>query len=100
MLTRPRSILTRGVLLNPVLRLAFATEDDARRASCQHVCLCRNEDILLPSYNIDVVKEQDFGQMKGFELRFEAGSDSFLVGYSRFDGKPMYGRLEIDGISI
>ena len=66
---RSRSIITRDVLLHPVLRLAFATEDDANRASHQHICLCRNEDVLLPDTNIEEMDEQTFSGLEGFELR-------------------------------
>ena len=49
---KERSILRRGVMLSPVIYLAFATLEDARKASMQNICLCRNEDILLPESNI------------------------------------------------
>jgi len=98
-LTRPRAILVRGVLLSPTLHLAFATAAEANVASRQHLCLCRNEDILLPS-EPQVISEADFDLLPGFELRFTEGptNEAFLVGYNRFaDGAPMYGRLEITG---
>lgn len=98
---RPYAILIRGVMLNPVLWLAFETEDDAERASAQHLCLCRNEDILYPE-EIRVIEEEEFDEdeslFSGFELLFEKGEQSFLVGYNRFaDGAPMYGRLKTLG---
>lgn len=96
--TRPTSILKRDVLVNPVLYLAFTTEDDAKRASSQHVCLCRNEDILLPDSYIEEFNEDDFSLLPGFELRFGKSEQSFIVGYNRFDdSKPMYGRIEYGG---
>ncbi|MDO7876349.1 hypothetical protein Q5H93_16515 [Hymenobacter sp. ASUV-10] len=98
-LTRPRAILVRGVLLHPTLHLAFATEAEARTAATQHLCLCRNEDILLPS-EPQVLSEAEFAALPGFELHFTDGptADAFLVGYNRFaEGAPMYGRLEIVG---
>ena len=98
-LTRPRAILVRGVLLNPTLHLVFATEAEARAAATQHLCLCRNEDIVLPG-EPRAMSEAEFEAVPGFELRFAEGpaADAFLVGYNRFaDGAPMYGRLEISG---
>jgi hypothetical protein len=98
-LTRPRAILVRGVLLNPVLHLAFATEAEARVAATQHLCLCRNEDIVLPGLP-QPMSEAEFAALPGFELRFTEGpaDGAFLVGYNRFaEGAPMYGRLEITG---
>lgn len=98
-LTRPRAILVRGVLLSPTLHLAFATEAEARAAATQHLCLCRNEDILLPG-EPQILNEAEFATLPGFELRFAEGptDGAFLVGYNRFaEGSPMYGRLEITG---
>lgn len=97
---RPRSILQRGILLNPVLLLAFGCMDDAVMAASQHLCLCRNEDVMLPDKNVTVEDEMQFQLEEGFELRFGQSDNSFLVGYSRYDGNPMFGWLEVDGKSI
>ena len=97
-MTRERSILKRGVMLNPVLYLAFAEKSDAETAAKQHICLCRNEDILLPDAEISELTEEQFAELDGFELRFGESEQSFLVGYNRFDGgKPMYGWIEYNG---
>ncbi len=98
---RPTAILVRGVLLNPVLWLAFESSEDASKAAQQHICLCRNEDILFPEDSFEV-SEHEFDENEemfaGFELIFEEGDQSFLVGYNRFaDGKPMYGKLKTLG---
>jgi hypothetical protein len=107
--TRPMSILKRGVLLDPVLWLVFAHEADAHRAAQQHICLCRNEDILLPTPNIVPCSEEDFDRagngFDGFELRFQNGGGiretGFLVGYNRYDSaSPMYGEVHIVGTPI
>jgi len=97
--TRSQSILVRGVMLNPRLHLAFPTREDAERAAEQHICLCRNEDILLPLSGIQRLAEEAFNQLDGFELRFgQEREGAFLVGYNRFeDGAPMYGALTITG---
>ena len=96
--SRSKSILKRGVMINPVLHLAFKNVNDAQRASGQHVCLCRNEDILLPSEEIEELKENGFDLIDGFELIFGESEDSFTVGYNRFNNaEPMYGKIEIHG---
>lgn len=98
-MSRPRAILVRGVLLNPVLHLGFATEAEAELAASQHLCLCRNEDVLLP-IQWQAMSEAEFATLSGFELRFADGPapGAFLVGYNRFaNGAPMYGQLEISG---
>jgi hypothetical protein len=85
-------------MLNPVLSLAFTTPGDAYQASLQHICLCRNEDILLPDPQTETVTEDSFDLMDGFELLLDETEESFLTGFNRFNGaEPMYGRLEITG---
>lgn len=92
------SILKRGVMINPCLILAFQDDKDAEKASRQHICLCRNEDILLPDRQIETMTEDEFNLLTGFELRFGESEQSFLVGYNRFEqNKPMYGWIEITG---
>lgn len=97
-LERERSILKRGVMLDPILYIAFNNKDDAEVASKQHICLCRNEDVMLPDAEIYEYTDEQFAQLKGFELRFGESEQSFLVGYNRFNGcKPMYGWIEYNG---
>ena len=97
-MTRERSILKRGVMIDPVLYLAFKEEADAEVASRQHICLCRNEDLMFPEAEIQQLTEEEFDNIDGFELRFGKSPQSFLVGYNRFDGgKPMYGWIEYNG---
>lgn len=98
LMVRSRSILERGVMIEPRLYLAFVTKADAEKAVRQHICLCRNEDVLLPSPEILEMDEVAFNNLTGFELHFENNKNSFLVGFNRFDeSKPMYGWLNITG---
>lgn len=99
---RPYAILIRGVMVNPVLFLAFETFEDAEKASSQYICLARNEDMLYPQNEIMEVTEEEFDTndelFYGFELIVEKNEQSFLVGYNRMDeNKPMYGWLKIVG---
>lgn len=97
-MVRKKSVLERGVMINPILYLAFETEDEAQKSAKQHICLCRNEDVLFPDSEIIQLDEKEFDQLTGFELRFGESDMSFLVGFNRFDeAKPMYGWLEITG---
>lgn len=97
-MTRQRSILLRGVMLDPILYLAFKDKADAAIAIKQHICLCRNEDVMLPCADIYEYTEDEFDKLSGFELRFGESEQSFLVGFNRFDGgKPMYGWIEYNG---
>lgn len=93
---RPRSIIERGVMVNPDLYLAFTSIEEAKNAFQQHVCLARNEDVLLPLKLISKMAEDEFDEIPGFELRFEKNDQSFLVGFNRFkDNEPMYGWLSV-----
>lgn len=96
--TRPRAVLLRGVLVQPVLVLAFASEEDAHLAAHQHLCLSRNEDVLLPDGHVRAAPVAEFEQLPGAEL-LSAGEDepgAVLVGHNRYqDNAPMYGRLTI-----
>ncbi|MET6998391.1 hypothetical protein [Chitinophaga defluvii] len=95
-MTRPQSILTRGVMVNPLLLLAFETMEDARKSAVQHICLCRNEDLLLPTEEILTMDEASFNTLPGFELIFDHREQSFLVGHNRYaNSEPMYGWLQI-----
>jgi len=98
MMIRNQSILERGIMINPIVYLAFENVNDALKSSKQHICLCRNEDVLLPDEQIYEMEEYEFASLSGFELRFGLSDKSFLVGFNRFDyTKPMYGWLEITG---
>jgi len=95
-MSRSLAIIQRGVMIEPKLVLAFATLEDAEKAFLQHLCLCRNEDVLLPDDNIEMIAEEDFDRIPGIELRFEPSAESFLVGFNRFaEAEPMYGHLVI-----
>lgn len=98
-LTRGTGVLVRGVLLRPTLCLAFATFEEAVLAAEQHICLCRNEDVLLPLDAPEVMTDVEFDRMPGIEFIVGEGPDSALVGYNRFErdaeGRPapMVGRI-------
>jgi len=99
---RPTAILIRGVLLEPILHLVFWTKEDAERAFEQHICLCRNEDILMPK-GITEVNQNDLDDetlFNGYELIFENNENAFQVGYHRVTNEPMFGWLKIVGTPI
>lgn len=89
-------ILTRGVLIEPNLYLAFSTPEFASKAAVQHICLCRNEDILLPDESYEASEEEwTSDSYSGFELLFSNIEEPvFKVGYNRYaDALPMYGKV-------
>lgn len=100
---RDRGILLRNVLLNPVLHLAFPTQIEAEQAARQHLCLCRNEDLVMPTGQIQEFTDEEFAGLDGFELEFASAptDGAFLVGFNRFaQNAPMYGRLIITGRAV
>lgn len=93
-------ILKRGVMLNPNLYLAFKYAEDANIAFEQNVCLCRNEDILLPEDLLEM-DVQTFEEIAGFELNFSVKNAGFKVGHNRFDNaEEMFGELVVSGNPI
>jgi hypothetical protein len=100
---KERSIITRSILLEPQLLLAFETETDAELATEQSICLCRNEDLLFPEPEILRCTEAEFEteEFPGFELVFTGNSAGFKVGHNRFAaGEPMFGELRVFGNPI
>ena len=97
---RPYSIITRGLLLNPTLFLAFENEVYAKQAFKQHICLCRNEDLMWP-ISIIQTNENSFhmdSDFSGFELIKSNEPTSMMVGYNRYNSnEPMYGKLKVVG---
>jgi hypothetical protein len=93
-------IITRGILLNPNLYLAFDNKQDATRAFVQTICLCRNEDLLFPEF-LTEMNENIFDEIEGFELILSSPENGFKVGHNRFDnGSEMYGELKVVGNPI
>jgi len=102
---RPYAILVRGVMLEPVLFLAFQNSNDADIAAKQHICLSRNEDLLYPSDEVLEVRKEGFDSdedlFSGFELVFEKSEQSFLVGYNRYrQNEKMFGYIKIVGTPV
>jgi hypothetical protein len=98
-----RSIITRGIMLEPRLHLAFSNEADALCASEQSICLCRNEDLLFPEPEILKMTIEEFESdiIPGFELLFTSADKGFKVGQNRFrEGNAMFGELAIFGNPI
>ena len=93
-------IITRGVLLQPNIYLAFKEELDAKCAFTQTICLCRNEDLLFPEV-LTKMPEEDFDKINGFELIIGSSDEGFKVGYNRFDNcSEMFGELKVVGNPI
>jgi hypothetical protein len=71
-LTKNKSIINRGVLINPVLYLCFDNKVDAEEASHQHIVLCRNEDLMFAE-NLEYVDSHSFDNDNLY-----SGNESFI----------------------
>jgi hypothetical protein len=95
-----KSILTRGVMIEPELILAFATPEEQQTAFSQHLCLCRNEDIVLP-VQLWQASIGEFEALPGFEFipTTAEDKDGLFHGFNRFEmlengaHAPVYGRI-------
>lgn len=96
-LVRETGVLTRGVMLRPTLHLAFATPEEAAIAASDHLCLCRNEDLVFPvKVNDQLVQEmtpEEFGELPGFETIEDDSPGTIPLGVNRYTGDEMRGRL-------
>lgn len=94
------AVLKRGVMLEPNLYLAFKDKLYAHRSFVQSICLCRNEDIVLPK-SITRMTEHEFNLIPGFELLYGNTEQAFKVGFNRFDNaSDMMGELKVVGNPI
>lgn len=95
-----KSIIKRGVMLKPILHIAFENKDEAETALTQTICLARNEDIMFPIEMFEA-DENALDQIDGFELIFTPPEDGFKVGHNRFDkSSEMFGDLKVFGNPI
>ena len=95
-----QGIITRGVMINPNLFLAFYNKEDAERACTQTICLSRNEDILHP-VSLEEMTLEFFEAIPGFELIETNNNNGFKVGYNRFKyAEEMFGELKVTGNPI
>ncbi|ODT34917.1 MAG: hypothetical protein BGN92_13410 [Sphingobacteriales bacterium 41-5] len=99
---RPTAVLIRGILIEPILHLAFENKEDAEIAFQQHICLSRNEDVLMPVDMLEIQQDEfeDEEKFNGYELIFENNENAFQVGYDRLTNEPMFGWLKIVGNPI
>ena len=98
---RATGVIVRGVLLRPSLTLAFPTAKDAETAASDHLCLCRNEDLVFPVHVDDALVRRmepaEFDAVVGFEMHPGDGPGAVPLGVSRYTGEMMTGRLEVVG---
>jgi len=88
-------VIKRGVLIRPVLHLAFPNEIYAKSAFKQHICLTRNEDLLFPEENFICTKEE-FENIPGMSFTESEDGEGLLVGFNRYDSfKEMIVNLSI-----
>ncbi len=85
------SIINRGYLLYPELYLIFNNAEDANIAMEQHVCLCKNEDILLPIKMLELNSLEDFNEdYPGYESVESDETKGIYCGLNQYTGKKQY----------
>lgn len=98
-LVRKTGILTRHVMLSPTLNLAFVSAQEAEMAAFDHLCLCRNEDLVFPievgGALVRATTADEFDALPGFEIRQGDGPDAIPLGVNRFTGEVMRGRVVV-----
>lgn len=98
-LVRKTGVLMRGVMLRPTLHLAFATREDAAVAASDHLCLCRNEDLVFPvevdGQLVQEMTSDEFDALSGFETIEDDGPGTIPLGVNRYTGEVMRGRLVV-----
>lgn len=98
-LVRETGVLTRSVMLDPTLYLAFSTPEDAALSACDHLCLCRNEDLVFPvevgGQFVHEMTHGEFDELSGFETIQGDGPDTIPLGVNRYTGEIMRGRLVV-----
>lgn len=81
-LSRNTSIVDRHLLVHPRLHLGFRNREDADLAATQHLCLCRNEDVVLP-VQLQQMTGAEFDALPGFS--FVSNEDGGVVaGFNRY----------------
>ncbi|MFW6272737.1 MAG: hypothetical protein ACOC2U_03050 [bacterium] len=91
---KSQSIVSRGVLVNPILYLCFEEKEFAEEALTQHIVLGRNEDILLPECLLEIELD-DFNSdttYSGFESFISNGDEinSIYCGMNKYTNQPQY----------
>lgn len=94
---REESIVERRFLLRPTLYLGFVNPEDADLAERQHLCLCRNEDVVLPTTR-EEMSDDEFDQLPGFTFIPDPDGTA-VAGYNRYTGEYDRGRIEHVGSS-
>lgn len=100
---RNASIVNRGLLLYPVLYLMFDSYETAYDVMAQHICLCRNEDIMLPTKLITINDESEFDNeeiFSGYESFpcNEEENNSIYCGLNKYTKKKQFITCKIVGI--
>lgn len=99
------STINRGVLINPILYLMFDSKESAEKALSQHICLCRNEDVMLGTELIELENENDFDDeilFSGYESFScdENDENSIYCGMNKYSKNKQYVTRKMFGTPI
>lgn len=96
-----KGIVSRGVLINPILYLVFRDDENIKETLLnQHICLCRNEDILYPIEINEVPLDYNLKVDNNGYTSCVSDKDnpaSIYCGQNKYTGKEQYIDFEIIG---
>ena len=79
--------------------------EDAEEAKTQHICLCRNEDVMLPTELIELNDESEFDdeeRFPGYESFScdENADNSIFCGLNKYNNKKQYIQFKVMGTPL
>lgn len=89
-----KSILTRGVMVNPKLYLGFENKNDAEKAYNNIILLCRREDLMYP-IELFESNESNFDNIVGTESFKSDNENGFFVGFNKFTKERMFTSIKV-----
>lgn len=89
-----KSILTRGVMVNPKLYLGFENKNDAEKAYNNVVLLCRREDLMIP-FELVEMNDSEFDVIVGTESFKSDKENGLFVGFNKFNLNKMFTTIKV-----
>ncbi len=95
-------ITERGILIKPILYLMFNPNTNIDDVLGQHICLCRNEDLMFPLELIENIEEDIFDtddKYSGYESFgcLESDGNSIFCGLNKYTKEKQFIKFKIFG---
>lgn len=89
-----KSILSRGVMINPIFYIGFENKNDAENAYNNDILLCRREDLMIPSDFFELT-DSEFDELVGTESFKSDFENGFFVGFNKFNSEKMFATIKV-----